>query len=95
MTEAGKWGPKQLYGFINGWVPGILINMRCNNDGKFLTNGGDTKNITFYVTMYAAKRQGKHFNLSAVLTYGFTFHLDHPYPEYFDNIKDSQWLLLF
>ena len=95
MTEAGKWGPKQLYGFINGWVPVILINVRCNNDGKFLTNGGDTKNITFYVTMYAAKRQGKHFNLSAVLTYGFTFHLDHPYPEYFDNIQDSQWLLLF
>jgi hypothetical protein len=47
MTEAGKWGLKHLYGFINGWIPSILVNVQCNNDGKFLTNGGDTKNITF------------------------------------------------
>ncbi|KIL55634.1 hypothetical protein M378DRAFT_90614 [Amanita muscaria Koide BX008] len=67
VTETGKWGPKRLYAYINGWVPGILINARCNNDGKLLTNGGDTRNITFYVTSYAAKKQGKHFNLSAIL----------------------------
>lgn len=95
VTESGKWGPKHLYSFVNGWVPGILVNVQCNNDGKLLTNGGDTKNITFYVTCYAAKKQGKHFNLSAILADGFAFHLDHPNPEYFDNIRDNQRLLLF
>jgi hypothetical protein len=26
ITEAGQWGPKRLNPFINGWVPGILVN---------------------------------------------------------------------
>ena len=95
ITEEGKWGPKRLYRFVNGWIPGILINARCNNDGKFLTNGGDTKNITFYVTVYSAKKQGKHFNLSAVMAQGYAYHLDHPNPEYMDCVRDDQRLLLF
>ena len=95
ITEEGKWGPKRLYRFVNGWIPGILINARCNNDGKFLTNGGDTKNITFYVTVYSAKKQGKHFNLSAVMAQGYAYHLDHPNPEYMDCVRDDKRLLLF
>ncbi|KAM6488771.1 hypothetical protein JOM56_015776 [Amanita muscaria] len=95
VTETGQWGSKRLYAYVNGWVPSILINARCNNDGKFLTNGGDTRNITFYVTSYAAKKQGKHFNLSAILADGFAFHLDHPHPDYLDDLRHSQRLLLF
>ncbi|KAM6490373.1 hypothetical protein JOM56_014137 [Amanita muscaria] len=95
QIKTGKWGPKRLYAYINGWVPGILVNARCNNDGKLLTNGGDTKNITFYVTSYAAKKQGKHFNLSAILADGFAFHLNHPRPEYIEDIRQNQRLLLF
>ena len=95
MTEAGEWGPKQLYAFMNGWVPGILINARCNNDGKLLTNGSDTKNITFYITSYAAKKQGKNFNTSAALAQGYAYHLDHPNMEYLDSVQEGQQLLLF
>ncbi|KAM6492123.1 hypothetical protein JOM56_005399, partial [Amanita muscaria] len=95
VTESGRWGPKRLYAYINTWVPGILVNVRCNNDGKFLTNGGDTKNITYYVTSYAAKKQGKHHNLSAILADGFAFHLEHPRPEYQDDLRNNQRLLLF
>ncbi|KAM6489327.1 hypothetical protein JOM56_014470, partial [Amanita muscaria] len=95
VTETGKWGPKRLYAYMNGWVPGILLNARCNNDGKFLTNGGDAKNITYYVTSYAAKKQGRHFNLSAILAEGFAFHLDHPNAEYLHDLRENQRLLLF
>ncbi|KAM6491259.1 hypothetical protein JOM56_013498, partial [Amanita muscaria] len=95
VLESGKWGPKRLYAFMNGWVPAILVNARCNNDGKLLTNGGDTKKITFYVTSYAAKKQGKHFNMSAVLADGFAFHLNHPRSAYLEDIRDNQRLLLF
>ena len=95
VMEAGKWGPKWLDGFINGWVPGILINARCNNNGKLLTNGADTKNITFYVTVYAAMKQRKIFNTLAVLTQGFAHNHDHPNVKYLDSIQDGQQLLLF
>ena len=95
ITETGLCGPKRLYGYINAWVPSILINARCNNDGKFLTSGAETKNITFYVTSYAAKKQGKTYNLSAVMADGYAYHLNHPKPEYVDSIRDQQRLLLF
>ena len=95
VTETGACGLKRLHGYVNAWVPSILINARCNNDGKFLTNGGDTKNITFYVTSYAAKKQGKNHNISAIMANGYAYHLDHPKPEYVDSVRDQQRLLLF
>lgn len=95
VTDTGTCGPKRLHGYVNSWVPSILINARCNNDGKFLTNGGDTKNITFYVTSYAAKKQGKNHNLSAIMADGYAYHLNHPKPEYSDSVHDQQRLLLF
>ena len=95
ITDTGLCGPKRLYGYVNTWVPSILVNARCNNDGKFLTSGADTKNITFYVTSYAAKKQGKNYNVSAVMADGYAYHLDHPKPEYIDSIRDQQRLLLF
>lgn len=67
VDEYGNWGPKRTYGYLNSWIPDISVAMRCNNDGKFLTNGRDTGNITFYETAYAAKKQGRTHNLSAVL----------------------------
>ena len=95
VTETGLCGPKRLYGFVNAWCPTILLNTHCNNNIKFLTNGGDTKNITFYVTSYAAKKQGKNHNMSAIMAQGFAYHLDHPNPAYVNNLRDQQQLLLF
>ena len=95
VTETGLCGPKRLYGYINAWSPPLLLNARCNNDIKFLTNGGDTKNITFYVTSYAAKKQGKNHNMSAIMAQGFAYHLDHPKPAYVDDLRDQHRLLLF
>ena len=70
VTEEGKWWQKRLYPFVNGWIPGILINVRCNNDGKILSNGEETKNATMYSTLYAAKKQGKNYNTSAIMADG-------------------------
>jgi hypothetical protein len=95
VTEEGRWGQKRLYGYMNGWVPGVLVNVRCNNDGKLLTNSRDTKNITSYVTSYTAKNQSKTHNLSAIIADGFAFHEAHAKPEYVESIRNNQRLLLF
>ncbi len=95
VTETGQWGPKRTYGFVNGYCPSILLNARCNNDCKILTNGADTKNITFYVTGYAAKKQGRNFNTSAILAEGYAYHIKHPNPNYINRIRHNQRLMLF
>lgn len=95
VTEAGTWGPKRLYGFMNTWNPAILVNAKCNNDCKLLTNGSETRNISFYITSYVAKKQGKGFNMSAVLARGFLYNKEHPHPDYVADLRESQRLLLF
>jgi hypothetical protein len=93
IDEQGHWKSKRLFGFLNGWVPAITLNARCNNDGKLLTNGTDTKNVTFYVTIYQTKKQGKHYNMSALLAKGYAYHSHHT--AYLDSLRDNQRLLLF
>ena len=98
IEENGCWHQKRLYEQINGWVPGILINAHCNNDGKLVTNGEDTKNITMYTTLYAAKKQNRNYNLSATMAKAYAYHIDHLQGlsgEYLDSIRDNQRLLLF
>ncbi|THU78170.1 hypothetical protein K435DRAFT_700671 [Dendrothele bispora CBS 962.96] len=95
VDENGHWCPKRKYEYMNAWVPALAVNMRCNNDGKFLTNGRDASNITRYVTSYATKKQKKNHNVSAVMAKGFAYHLNHPRPEYADQVKDTQRLFLF
>jgi hypothetical protein len=80
---------------MNGWNPSVLINARCNNDLKILTNGGDARNITFYVTSYATKKQAKTHSLSAIMAKGYNYHLSHPNHGYLDRIRDNQRLLFF
>ncbi|PSS32096.1 hypothetical protein PHLCEN_2v2137 [Hermanssonia centrifuga] len=95
VTDAGQWGPKRLYAYVNGYNPAILIHAGCNNDCKILTNGSETKNITYYITSYAAKKQGRNYNLSAILADGYVYHLKNPRDEYIDRLRENQRLLLF
>ena len=74
INEDGKWGPKRLYEFMNAWCPALSINLCCNNDIKLLTNARDTMNITYYITSYQTKKQGRNYNMSAVLAKGFAYH---------------------
>jgi Helitron helicase-like domain at N-terminus len=97
ITETGEWIQKRLYEYVNGWVPGILLNVRCNNDGKLLTNGSDTKKVARYTTTYVAKKQNKNYNASAVMARGYAYHLDRldGSNAYLDGVRDVQRMLLF
>ena len=89
VNSSGYWNPKRLYAYVNGWVPALTVNVRCNNDGKLLTSGKDTKNVAYYMTNYAAKKQGKTYNLSAILAKGYAYHLKHP-STYIADLQDQQ-----
>ncbi|EMD32190.1 hypothetical protein CERSUDRAFT_99591 [Gelatoporia subvermispora B] len=93
VSESGKWKQKRKYEYLNGWMPAVLINARCNNDAKLLTNGSDTKNCTFYILGYALKKQKRHFNLSSIMAKGYICHSERS--EYLDSLQDNQRLLLF
>jgi hypothetical protein len=95
VLESGACGPKRLYPYVNAWNPAVLVNARCNNDVKFLTNGNDTKNISYYITMYATKKQGQSYNTSALMADTFAYHIQHPNPSYADDIRLDQLSLLY
>ena len=74
MDDKGNCHIQRTYEYVNAWVPHFAVNLRCNNDAKFLTNGSDTRNLTFYASMYQTKKQGKNYNMSAVMTKGYEYH---------------------
>ncbi|KIO04280.1 hypothetical protein M404DRAFT_77749, partial [Pisolithus tinctorius Marx 270] len=82
-----------LYKFMNAWNLGVTINVHCNNDIKLLTNSQETNNISFYVTAYQTKKQGRNFNMSVILAKGFTYHSQQS--SYLGSLHDQQQLLLF
>ncbi len=94
VHENGEWGPKRTYPYVNGYNPPMLICGRCNNDCKLLTNGRETMNISYYVTGYAAKKQGRNFNISAILAQGYAYHVQHA-SSHTQELRDKQRLLIF
>ena len=73
VRENGDWGPRRAYGLMNAWNPPLQQVTRCNQDMKLVTNGADTKDITFYITLYIAKRQTHNSNASALLAKGLAY----------------------
>lgn len=76
IDSHGNWGPKRRYGYTNSFCPVLLQALRCNHDIKLVTNGEETKNISWYITKYVAKKQNVSTNTSALLAKTFTFHRD-------------------
>ena len=74
IDEDGHWGPKRTYGFINNWCPAIMQCIRANHDIKLITNGSETRDISFYISLYVAKRQANTSNSSALLVKKLAFH---------------------
>ncbi|KAF9233365.1 hypothetical protein BU15DRAFT_53997, partial [Melanogaster broomeanus] len=96
VEKDGRWRSKRSYGFLNGWMPSLSVNIHCNNDAKLLTNGGDTRNVSFYVTGYQTKKQGKNYNVSAVMAKGYAQHVERQRnATYLQALRDQQCLLLF
>lgn len=92
IKENGEWSAKRLYTYVNAWNPAVTVNCKCNNDCKLITNGHDTKNVTWYITGYSAKKQGHYHNLSAVMAQGHAYHLTRT--DYRDSLMDDQRKLL-
>ena len=93
VDEQGRWYSKRLFDKLNGWIPAISINVRCNNDGKLLTNGEATKNVAMYILLYATKKQGQTFVLSTVVAKVVRQHAERN--DYLDSLLERQRLLVF
>ena len=74
IDEDGSWGSRRVYGYLNAWMPAILQTVRANQDIKLITNGEDTKNVSWYITNYVAKKQRGSSNSSALLARRIVFH---------------------
>lgn len=48
--------------------------VRANQDIKLIPNGSETRDISFYISMYVAKHQSKSSNTSALLAKKLAFH---------------------
>lgn len=71
----GSWGVKRAFQFFNSWCPAILQCIRSNHDIKLITNGGETKDITWYITNYATKKQRHSSNTSALIAKRLAYHV--------------------
>ena len=60
--DNGQRRSKRSYGFLNSWIEDISTHARCNIYGKLIPNGHDTRDISFYVTTYPTKKQGRSFD---------------------------------
>src|SRR5260370_22902795 len=74
VNESGGWCPKHNYGFINNFLPVLLMYVHCNHDAKLLTNGDATMKVAWYITKYVTKHQQKCSNPSALLAEGLAYH---------------------
>jgi hypothetical protein len=74
INEDGQWGPKRMFGYINNWCPAIMQCIRANQDIKLITNGSETRDIAFYISLYVAKRQSNSSNASALMARKLAFH---------------------
>ena len=79
--------------FLNGYLPAVLVCLRCNNDIKPVIYGKDTKNIGFYLTNYQNKDPSKTYNMSALLGSALVYHQKH-LPQ-FQSLRDQNRLLIY
>ncbi|EJU04504.1 hypothetical protein DACRYDRAFT_87680 [Dacryopinax primogenitus] len=76
VQENGEWGVTQHNTSLNAWNPSVSRMMRCNHNVKIIMNGEDTKDVTFYIANYTAKKQGKSYNLMGLLPSKLQYHFE-------------------
>ncbi|KAJ3567669.1 hypothetical protein NP233_g6214 [Leucocoprinus birnbaumii] len=76
VNSAGRWGPRRICGYVNNFNSCILQLLRSNHDIKLITNGVETRDICWYITNYAAKKQNRSSNVSALLARRYAFHVE-------------------
>ena len=93
VEDNGNWLPIRHFEYQNGASATILVNLRCNNDFKILLNGPETRGLTYYIVKYAAKKQGKTYNVTALISKAESYHREND--PYRADIRESHRLLLF
>ena len=89
-----KWkGPSCATVYLNGYCPGLLVALQCNMDTKFIMNGEETCDGTWYCTGYQSKRQGQLYNVSGLLAMGFMFYKKHQQET--STLLDDNWLFVY
>ncbi len=76
VLPTGEWGPKRLSPKMVAWCPDLLECLKSNQDIKIITNAVDTKDITWYITNYATKKQALTWNMSATLAHTLAFEME-------------------
>lgn len=74
VNEDGECGLKRTYGYLNNWCPPILQCIRSNHDIKLISNGTETKDIAWYISVYVGKKRKRSSNTSALLANTMAFH---------------------
>jgi len=92
QQASDAWGPKRFCSRLNNWNPYILSCLRSNHDLKLLLNGTGTLALSFYITNYAAKKQNRTSNITALLAETLAFHKADT--QDFQDIQNSNKLLL-
>ncbi|KZO92296.1 hypothetical protein CALVIDRAFT_487772 [Calocera viscosa TUFC12733] len=93
VNESGDWCITRYHPFLNGWNPCIARAMRCNHDLKLLTNGEDTKDLAFYIANYAAKKQGRSYNMMGLLPSKLLYHFQDN--AHIGDIRNRNRLMLY
>jgi len=79
--------------YLNGFCPAITHTLRCNNDIRALLNGELTRGITFYLSLYMTKKQGRSYNSSALWANQLAYHFNRT--NYNVELQERQKMLLF
>lgn len=74
VTETGVVHTKRTVARLNAWCPAVFYGGRCNNDIKFITNGGEARACVWYTTNYATKEQGATYNATGIMTKTWVNH---------------------
>jgi hypothetical protein len=93
VDDRGNYVIQRIYPFINSFCPAVSVAMACNNDIQLLTNGEETKHIMWYLTTYQSKKQGKNFNVSALMAKSLLYHEAHRSEH--EDLLDRNHLLIF
>lgn len=93
IEENGEWSPKRSHPRLNNFCPDVALLTFMNHDAKLLTNGEDTKDVSFYTTKYATKPQKLSHNASALAAKGLAYHIANT--DYNDSLMRTNQLMLF
>ncbi len=78
VLPTSEWGPKQMSANMVAWCLDFMdcITIKSNQDMKLIINAVNTKDITWYITNYATKKQLLTWNTSAMLAWTLAFEME-------------------